>query len=567
MNKREINFSDTYEIKVKVRLECFDSEVHGTLKLLEGSLPKLEFDALSGVGFGDIALSKGEKNYLDCKSETHTYRLHYNELLADDIWPRYVTENKSLEHTHGVEVLLSGLSEWIDQSTSFDITEREIRKDRPSNEFDEVINYSGKEYRISSKYNCVISKKKNRDFIVSETTTVSLVNTQNAITLEHAESLTYKVKNLFSLLLMAPLSIESVWLVDGEGKNRTPLYFSTISHSGPPYRNTIDCLIHPRRISNDIGWSTIFESYFSDEKTEVFENMWSRIPMLLSYRGTWDYQILGYVSILDSYCSGHSARKGKKLGGADYKSLRMDLCLVIDRYQESLGDEYKEVLVSFKEGINSIKNTSLPTFREKYNFMLSGVDERIRKIVNFSTDEFRDIKSIRDSAAHGLPIDTKENRDISYEFSLKDRLLVLLTYLVFRDMGISPIEFAKSLKYTFAQFVMNSGINTVERDKLAGTVPFWCVDKNNFDLAKESKRTYVGIEFDRSIQKYKFSSSVTNECQKWLSTMHPQNRYLIDYIKDAMYKSSDVDIEYIDQAYLVCGDEYIELSAVCRVSQ
>lgn len=566
MSKGEFKLSEDNEIRVRIKLECFESEVQGTLRLLSSNLPKLEFDNLSGVGFGSVALSEDEKECLECKSETVTYKLYKNESLADDIWPRYIVQKKGAECVQGVEILLTGLSEWIDQSTYFDITDSEIKKDRPQKVFDEIVKYDGKEYRISSNYNCSIKKKVDRDFIVSETTTVSIVNIQEDITLEEAESLSYKVKTLFSLLLVAPLSIVNVWVIDKDGKNKSSFYFSTISQSKPPFRNTIDCLIHPYRISNDIGWSTIFENYFSDEKENTFKNMWSRIPGLLSYSGTWDFQILGYVSILDSYCSEHATKKGKKLNKEDYRNLKKYLCLVVDNYMDNLGDEYKDVLGSFKEGINGVKNTNLPTFREKYDFMLDSIDEGVRNIINLSAKEFREIKSIRDSAAHGQPIQTKEKRDISYEFSLKDRLLVLLIYLVYRDFGISSEEFAKSLKNTFAGFVRNSGINTVERDKLVGTVPFWEVDELSFNQAKESKNIYVGVEFDKLSKKYKFSVPITSECQGWLSIRDPKKKNLTDYIKQSLFESDEVDIEYINQAYLVHGDETIELSAVCRVS-
>ncbi len=566
MSKREFKFSEDYEIRVKIKLECFDSEIHGILKLLNSNMPKLEFDSLSGVGFGTVVLSDNEKECLNCESETHNYKLYKNESLADDIWPRYVIQGKDIDYAQGVEVLLSGLSEWIDQKTYFNITDTEIKKDRPEKVFDEIIQYGGNEYRISSNYNCSINKKIDRDYLVSETTTVSLINAKGNISLEEAESLSYKINTLFSLLLVAPLSVESAWVVDKDGKNRKPFYFSTVGQSNPPYRNTLECLMHPDRVSNDIGWQTIFSNYFSDEKADAFESMWSRMPTLLSNSGTWDFQILGYVSILDSYCSKHASKKGKKLNKKDYKCLKSYLILIVDNYLEDLGGDYKEVLSSFKEGIEGVKNTNLPTFQEKYYFMLDSMDQGVRNIVNLSIAEFKEIKSIRDSAAHGLPIKTREKRNISYEFSLKDRLLVLLTYLVFKDFGISPTEFAKSLKKTLSKFVRNSGINTMERDKLIGTVPFWEVDEKSFNQAKESNNIYVGVEFEKSSKMHKFSIPITSKCQSWLARREPKEKNLIDYIKKALFESDEVDIEYISQAYLVHGGDTIELSGVCRVS-
>lgn len=566
MRKQELRFSEDKDIKVKLKIECFDRDIHGTLKLGDKKLPKLEFDSLSGIGFGSIQLTESEKDLITCQSEMDTYILLRNEILADDIWPRYLIQGKSKEDIYGVEILISGLSEWIDQETYFDISETEIKKDRPESSFNEKIEINGERYRIKSNYNCVIKKKDNRDFLVSETTTVSLVNSERAIELEEAENLAYRVKSFFSLLLAAPLSIESAWLLSEEGKKKKPFYFSTPGDNPAPYGKTIECLINPVRILKDIGWKSLFDNYFSPEKKERFENIWGRLPYLFSYPGTWDYKILGYVSILDSYCNEFSSKNGRRLEKAQYKRLKNDLVSVVDKYSVELGDDFKEVFDSFKVGISGIRNTNLPTFREKYDFMIEKIDKDIRQIIAFRPDEFSVIKKIRDSAAHGLPIETRDGRDISYEFGLKDKLLVLLFYLVYRDFGISAVEYAKSLKYTFSKFVRNSGIDGTKRDKLVGTVPFWNVDESSFNLAKDSKKIYVGVEFDSSVQQFKFSSSVTSECQAWLSHREPEDRNLIDYVKKKLFKESDVDIEYVNQAYLICGEESIELSAVCKVS-
>jgi len=221
---------------------------------------------------------------------------------------------------------------------------------------------------------------------------------------------------------------------------------------------------------------------------------------------------------------------------------------------------------SFRDGIDGIKNTNLPTFREKYDFMMQGVDADIRRVVNFTSEEFITIKKIRDSAAHGRPIKTRDGRDVSYEFRVKDKLLVLLMYLVYRDFGITPVEFALSLKSTLCKFVQNADIDKVERDKLVGSVPFWKVDEESFKEAKASKNMYVGIKHLKSNNTYKFSKSITHECQGWFAQREPKNKNLIDHVKERMFDSNGIAIEFISQAYLVNGSETIELSGVCKVS-
>ncbi len=50
MRKQDLRFSEDKDIKVKLKIDCFDRDIHGTLKLRDKKLPKLEFDSLSGTG-------------------------------------------------------------------------------------------------------------------------------------------------------------------------------------------------------------------------------------------------------------------------------------------------------------------------------------------------------------------------------------------------------------------------------------------------------------------------------------------------------------------------------------
>lgn len=566
MNKREILFSENTEVRVTLKLECFDKELHATLKFRESKPPILEIDPLSGASFRSVKLSESEKEVITCESQTYRYSLLENEVMADDIWPRYVVQGEVDDCLSGIEVLISGVSEWIDQQTNFDITETEIRKDRPKTAFDELIEIDSKRYQISSNYNCSVEKKENNDFLVSESTSINIISLDETITAHRAESLAHEVRIFFSLLLAVPLSIECVWLVNKEGRDRKPFYFSLPGNNSSPFQYPLECLINPVLISKGIGWKKLFKNYASSSNRAVFKNIWGRLASLFSYTGTWDYELLGYVSVLDSYCNKYASKKGKKLNKESYEKLKGDLFSVITNLAKELGDEYSEVMSSFRDGIDGIRNTNLPTFREKYDFMMQGVDVDIRRVVNFTSDEFVTIKKIRDSAAHGLPIKTRDGRDISYEFRVKNKLLVLLMYLVYRDFGMSPVEFALSLKSTLSKFVRNADINKVERDRIVGTVPFWEVGEGDFKDAKTFENMYVGIKHIKSDNTYKFSKSITRECQSWLTQRGPKNKNLVDHLKEGFFETNDIEIEYVSQAYLVNGSETIELSGVCKVS-
>lgn len=88
----------------------------------------------------------------------------------------------------------------------------------------------------------------------------------------------------------------------------------------------------------------------------------------------------------------------------------------------------------------------------------------------------------------------------------------------------------------------------------------------SFNRAKESKKFYVGVKYNKSSDEHVFSASVTNECQAWLGQREPEEIGLIEYVKKKMFNEVSVEIELVSQAYLVYGEESVELSAVCKVS-
>lgn len=568
MPNKPIKFSENFEVQVILKLECFDEDLRATLKFGEGKLPSLEIDSLSNRSFSQIKLSEHEIKSINCKSELCTYTLMNNESPSmGHIWSTYVIKNFKNDSISGIEIKVSGFSEWIDQKTHLKSDKHRIWKDFPEVFFDELIEINDESYRIKTIYNCQTQKRENREFVLSESTTIQFFNLSGLISIEQAEKNAYDIIRLFSLLMAVPSSIESLWLVDQHGNNKQPFYFATAPKNTKSFQYVRECLIQPDDITIDLGWKKLFDNYFSITKYPVFETIWGRITPLFSYSGFWEYEILGYVSILDAYCSGYVRKNGKKLTKSNYKAIKQDLLSVVNNYGERLDQNYIGVINSFKDGIQSIKNSNLPTFKQKFDFMHGEVHSDIQKIINFSKDEFLTIKKIRDAAAHGLPIETVNGKNLSYEFKVKDKLLLLLLYLSYRELGISPKQFAISMKNSLSKFIRNINIDSVTRDKLTEMVPFWEIDEDSFKKAKEASKTYIGIEFIKSSNTYRFSQAITDECQSWCSQRHPiEFRNLIDFVRERQFSGKNVEMEYVSEAYLVYGQHKLYFSGLCKVT-
>jgi hypothetical protein len=564
MNKKGIEFSGSFEIRVELSLESFERELQATLKIRENKLPVLSISFSSFIECLNLNLSEHEHKEIKCRSKIKSYTLIDNQVHGSQIWPTYIIEGEIDETYSGIEICISGFSEWLDQSSHFEITDSEIRKEFPKNKFDESVIINKIRYQIKSNYCCNIEKIENRDFLVSEYTTIQCIKSNGVIEPKETEELSHDIRQLFSLLTALPLSIEYVWFIDKEGEGRKAFYFCA-----PAGRKLFDspheALIHPSLIFGNESWGKIFNNYFSQNN---FKKIWYRLPSLFSYEGIWDYEFLGYVSVLDSYCQKYAYKSGRKLKNEDYHKLKKRLITVLDDYSAEIGSDYDNVMKSFRTGIEGIKNTELPTFTEKFEFMMKRVDVGFRKVINFSLDEFKTIKRIRNSAAHGQQIDTQDDKDISFEYRIMDKLRILLMYLVHRDFGFSEIDFSKSIMKSlmFNKFIRNAEINRMERDRLSGIVPFYSVDEDSFRSASDTNCFSFGLKYFRSVDIYKFSHSVTKESQDWLVTINKKNRNLIDHIRECFMDPDIVDIEFISHAYLVWKDKSIELSGVCLVS-
>ena len=124
---------------------------------------------------------------------------------------------------------------------------------------------------------------------------------------------------------------------------------------------------------------------------------------MFSYQGAWEYELLGYISLLDAYSSEFSEKKRKKLPRSKYRLIKDDLLNVIKHHGRELDSEYSSVLESFKAAISGIRNTNLPTFKEKFYALVETIDPNVYSTIDLSEEQFTHIKKLRDLSAHGQP--------------------------------------------------------------------------------------------------------------------------------------------------------------------
>lgn len=96
------------------------------------------------------------------------------------------------------------------------------------------------------------------------------------------------------------LSIKKTWIVSDDVKHIIPLYFYAPSKSAQPFEHPHECLIYSSQLLNNDDWAKILTSAFNNVNPSI-SDFWVRLVSMFSYKGFWEYEILGVVSLLDAY--------------------------------------------------------------------------------------------------------------------------------------------------------------------------------------------------------------------------------------------------------------------------
>jgi len=178
---------------------------------------------------------------------------------------------------------------------------------------------------------------------------------------------------------------------------------------------------------------------------------------------------------------------------------------------------------------------------------MSKTSNEIKEAISFSDYDFNVLKRLRNSVAHGLNYKTVIEGEITEEVQLKDRLLTLLMYFVFRELGFSDAQIAKNLSHTHNSFILNAGGNERARDKLAGTARFITLQEGT-DFKDFSSLDHIVVDYESRIDQFTLNEDLSHETKlHWLGSGISDVR---DFVRGKLPKDSDTELEYIDKLYI-----------------
>lgn len=294
-------------------------------------------------------------------------------------------------------------------------------------------------------------------------------------------------------------------------------------------------------------FSTICISYF--EKKEIFKSIWSRTLPLFDFTGVLEYEVMLFASILDKYFS-YQVDKFHKVTSKDYSKY---ISKVDQFFKEN--DAFKEILAGTDLADTLEAKALFPkkkrlTFNEKKEIYFNHIgEERLKIFIN--NDDFKNIKAIRDRAAHGSP--EKLDTDIVYKYLWKVKLLTM--YFIYMDLGIKEDDFFKMISITFHPIALNC-----EKDKFSLDI---ATDKTILiELEQAEKEKLINLStkvnvFYKKENSYFFNSEFSEMASNYFSEdviteIDPSRIYSHEKYIQSLLNQREIDLKtrYYQMIYL-----------------
>ncbi|MBI6676681.1 HEPN domain-containing protein [Pseudomonas syringae] len=206
--------------------------------------------------------------------------------------------------------------------------------------------------------------------------------------------------------------------------------------------------------------------------------IWVRLAGMQRYTGFWEYRVLGYVTLLDSYANAISVRDNLK-PIKERKSERDEIGRKIAQLKPTLTPEQLQKIKRILE--NSLPDKkNAPTFKERYEHLISDTDAEITKIIDITQDEFNIIKGARDAIAHN---DAANLAEYPYEkiYPITQKITLLLTFRALSEFGMSTEDFIRSLGDTTNELRHIEGLNTINLERRLSPESFFNVSSELFE--------------------------------------------------------------------------------------
>lgn len=365
-----------------------------------------------------------------------------------------------------ISVRYSDVSEWflhwrtVDGSVGKTLNWTRIPKD-----INVSVETDDEHFDLRSAY-CSSYSQLREDLVIHEHVEFIFSAKASSFSLADVKAKTHELSCLLSILLAYPATITSVVVSQVSGRSYR-IYFPTFERPERAKEDSsfwVRCFIQQPAL--DGKWQSIFDNYYQSNYRKI---CWPRLSGMQRYDGFWEYKVLGYVSLLDSYLNIRFDRASPS------KSLPPSL-RKIGEFRQVLTKELPTILPDERDKIVEIASKAFAStkfsFEDKYRLAIEEMDVNITKIVNLSEDEFSLIKKVRNSVAHGDDHGLKQEQ-FPIVIRAQAKIALLLTYWAFLDFGFATQEFIAYLEKTHSNLKLAAMIDRVYMQRVTRTAEFF----------------------------------------------------------------------------------------------
>ncbi len=544
--RQVISFSDKCEEDVWLVDSNGNEGTHGELKYGPTVWPSLSFDFPMR---GETKLIAGARyDLLKCKNRAQTFTLIDCEFDHYTVSSSFVVHgNVSNSEFKSIDVVFRGVSQWFNRANGFNVDGRDLWHRVNTEEFDILVDSLDCPFRLSSHYD--FSTENNEDQkLLRERMVFRCTPLEGVLSVERVKSLCHDLSNLFSILLGVRIDIETVQVRDIEDNLRYA-YFPTTDWGNYPFQYPKECFTDTKILRGK--WEQVVNGYFG---SPIRNEVWNRLAQMYRYKGFWDYEILGYVTLLEKYVKHQT--KGHFVPRVGNDEIENDL--------EIFKREYGEILPASVEKLIANATKRKTSFGDRYKKVVSETNKDIVKIINFTSENFTFIKNIRDCVAHG---ETPQNESLSEAFVVSGKILLLLTYYAFSEWELSDEEYLRCIRGSLNKVVMSADVDAQHLDRVIGGVLFVKVSNRDFKDIRERKGWDVVLVCHKGAEMPQLSQKYSTLFKEWKTGLSEgKSKAIEQYVASRMEKGFTGSVSYISGLYVENELDCVRVNGACIIN-
>jgi hypothetical protein len=354
-----------------------------------------------------------------------------------------------------------------------------------------------------------------------------------------------ELSGLISLLLAQVIDVQTVWVI-GESAQLHATYFPHFNRKQDQRKGWFipRCLIQRNRL--DGQWQQVIENYYRSPFREV---AWARMAGMLRYDSFWEYRVIGYFSMLDGVME--ERLRGQSIPRVPPARRKIDEFI---RRAGHLAEPLSSGQLSRLVGIVKEMFSKSDSVGARYRLATAASDRRVMSVINISDDDLETITEIRNQIAHGGALKLPEGGPETLML-LVDKVVVLLTYWAYVDLGFSDDVFLKCLHASHNPLLRDDRIDRFLLDRELGEADFYAVSAERFESLAAIKTIRSGACFTRDgTGEIEYSERHTSMLKAW-----QQSGVSGRITPESIFGLPSRDVTFSPKAYVHSGERRLDL--------